>query len=181
MALEVLRTQWGTPQHDAGKSFSSIVCNLNCTYSISPFWRWTPSKQYWSALFPLFTKYGSHLGPRESTEQTILCSPNCVIKIQYLLPFNKTMIKVPRPSESIWSGLMVPLLPIRDHSKQVAEKATKQHQNCPNQSKNCFEIYYRRTNDSKTRNLNQQISIQWRLTPNQRPQKTLTLLRMYHQ
>ena len=35
-----------TPQHDAGKIFSSIVCNLNCTYSISPFWRWTPSKQY---------------------------------------------------------------------------------------------------------------------------------------
>ena len=105
-----------TPQHDAGKSFSSIVCNLNCTYSISPFWRWTPSKQYWSALFPLFTKYGSHLDPREeSTEQMISCSPNRIIKIQYLLPF-KTMIKVPRPSESIWSGLMAPLLPIRDHS-----------------------------------------------------------------
>ena len=104
-----------TPWHDAGKSFSSIVCNLNCTYSISPFWRWTPSKQYWSVLFPLFTKYGSHLGPRELMEQTISCSPNHIIKIQYLLPF-KTTIKVPRPSESVWSGLMVPLLLIRDYS-----------------------------------------------------------------
>lgn len=109
-------TQWGIPPGMTLERSSVPYSKVqNTTHSISPFCRCTASK--WKRLIesPSLMIYGFQEGPSESTVQMFSSSPNRVATIQYLLP-SRTTTTVQKPSESMWNGLIAPLLPIRDHS-----------------------------------------------------------------